>query len=65
MTKSETAYLERAVEAVLAALPDDNARAALVLKRAMARRLCSVCPEKVIHLPAPAPLCVESQIAAA
>jgi hypothetical protein len=47
MTPEEVAYLERAVAAVLAALPDDSERAAVVLKRAMARRLCSVSPEVV------------------
>lgn len=59
MTDRETEYIERAVLAVLAALPDDSLRAALVLRNAMARRLCSVCPERVVEIPALAPLCFE------
>jgi hypothetical protein len=66
MTTEEKEYLDRVVDNILAALPDDSERATLVLRRAMARRLCSVCPERVVRLlDSPAPLCVSLRPAAA
>jgi hypothetical protein len=59
MTEREIAYIAKQVEAIEAILADNPLRAALVLRSVMARRLCSVCPEKVLSLPSPAPLCVE------